>query len=81
MAYSTANPPQKVSGGIGSGVAVWAYADEDVVATVRGADYFSNGEDLGMKVGDLVLHADTTTPLPTLLQVSAISAGGAATVV
>ena len=81
MAYETSNPPQKVSGGIGGGGNLFLYIDGDAAVTVRGANYFSNGEDLGMKVGDVVLLSDTSTPLGTILVVSAVSAAGAATVV
>ena len=80
MAYATSNPPQKTSSGIGNGVTVWAYSSADVNATVVGAGYFSNGDALGMKVGDIVLIGDTATPLGTIAVVSAVTAGGAATV-
>jgi hypothetical protein len=80
MAYSTANPPKKVSGGIGAGPQHWIYDSADTVTTVRGADYFSNATDIGLKVGDVVEVVQTGTAVTTTV-VSAVSAGGAATVV
>ena len=66
MAYSTLNPPMKISQGplddtIG-GPTLWAYRSVDAIATVLGAGYFTNGRDLGMEVGDLVYTFDITTP-------------------
>jgi len=80
MAYATTNPPQKLAGGIGGGRSVWVYGSTDANAAVVGAGYFTDGSDLGMKVGDVVLIADDTTPLGTIAVVSAVTAGGAATV-
>ena len=40
------------------------------------AGYISNAVDLGLKVGDLVLISDTTTPLASLAIVSAVAASG-----
>lgn len=80
MAYATTNPPQQLIPGIGNGISLWGYSSADVNATVVGAGYFTNGDALGMKVGDVVLIGDTATPLGTIAVVSAVTAGGAATV-
>ena len=79
MAYATSNPPAKMAG-IMAGASLWYYTDGDTNGTVDAADYFSNGDDLGMKVGDPLIHFDTAGNM-TLFYVSAVTAGGAATVV
>lgn len=83
MAYVTTNPPALRTQRVGStpGGADWSYASEDPVATVVGADYFANAEDLGMQVGDEVSVFDSNLGIVSHTYVSAISAAGAATVV
>ena len=58
MAYSTSAPPvlafQPIAGNV-SGPRIWVYTTTDAEATVRAANYISNGGNLGMKVGDIVL--------------------------
>lgn len=78
MAYSTSNPPRLISEGIGDGNALWLYVSADAVATVKGAAYISNGDALGMKVGDVILVSDTNTPLASIGIVDAVASGGAA---
>ena len=83
---------QKIAGGGPTGNQVWLYAppagstQTDAVATVRGAGYIddagpgsSGGPSRGMRVNDIVITVDTSTPLTSLSRVSAISAsnGGA----
>lgn len=80
MAYDVANPPQKLAGGIGGGLSLWLYNSADARATVEGAGYVSNGDDLGMKVGDLVLVVVSGTGAGSVHSVSAVTAGGAATI-
>jgi hypothetical protein len=82
MAYATTNPPALVDSPIArdNGGQEWVYISADVVGDVDAADYFSNGDALGMKVGDRVRVVDTTTPLVTDCWVSAVTSGGAATV-
>lgn len=80
MAYATSNPPKAIAAGIGGGNTTWRYASADAHATVSGAGYFSNGDALGMKVGDIVFVQNTTGYTTTLHSVSAVTAGGAATV-
>lgn len=80
MAYATTNPPALKTQRVGSGTggATWSYASTDNAAAVNAADYFSNGDELGMKVGDIVEIHDTDAPLVTLAWVSAVTDGGAA---
>jgi len=37
-----------------SGKQVWQYDSADALTTVQGSGYFSNGVELGMRVGDIV---------------------------
>ena len=78
MAYSASAPPVLVSQPI-AGKKVWYYSSTDDVATVTGSDYFSNGDALGMKVGDFVMIYDTDGGDGGVAFVTAVTAGGAAT--
>lgn len=81
MAYSTSLPPKLVVPRMGGGNAFWIYASEDVHTDVDAADYFSNGDALGMKVNDVVIVVKTTATIgATLHSVTAVTAGGAATI-
>lgn len=78
MAYETSNPPALIAQTT-TGGAVWLYKDGDDDATVNGASYFTNGVTLGMKVGDIVLVIDTTTPKGSLCFVTSVSGAAATT--
>lgn len=81
MAYATTNPPQRMTSSIGSGGDAWYYASTDVHTDVDATDYFSDGAALGMRVGDIVFVVKTTATVgATLHSVSAVTAGGAATI-
>lgn len=82
MAYATSNPPKLLVPGMGSGQpSLWVYTSTDVHTDVDAADYFSDGDALGMKVGDVVLVSKSTATIGTTIHyVSAVTAGGAATV-
>lgn len=81
MAYSTTIPPRLLVPRIGGGTALWAYASVDLHTDVDAADYFSNGDALGMKVNDIVLVVKTTATIgATIHVVTSVTAGGAATV-
>lgn len=60
--YSTSNPPQMIAGGLGAGGTtcprLWVYSSVDAVTVVRVTGYFTNGYDLGMRAGDIVLVLD-----------------------
>lgn len=87
MAYAKTNPPVKVSAGPlvstgrseagNSGGNIWLYNSADVIATVEGATYFTNGLDLGMLPSDLVYIVDSTTPHAYLTTVATVTATGA----
>jgi len=81
MPYATTNPPNQVASAVGNGPALWIYNSTDVHTDVDAADYFSNGDALGMKVGDMVLVGKTTATIgATVHYVQTVTAGGAATV-
>ena len=81
MAYATTNPPVQVASAFGGGPALWIYNSTDVHTDVDAADYFSNGDALGMKVGDMVMVGKTSATIgATLHYVQTVTSGGAATV-
>lgn len=81
MSYSTSTPPQLMVPRMGSGIAIWAYASTDIHTDVDADNYFSNGDDLGMKVNDIVLVVKTTATVGVTAHiVSSVTAGGAATI-
>lgn len=59
MAYATSNPPVCMVPRIGSGPAIWVYVDGDAHTVVDTAEYFSDGEALGMAVNDVVIVVAT----------------------
>lgn len=78
MTYAVANPPALLLVTVtnfGPGQ-IWGYKSADAAATVAGAGYFTNGGQLGMKVGDLVVVFDTATPLITSHQVLVVGTTG-----
>lgn len=75
MAYSTSNPPQKVCGTLTGTFNIWSYRSTDAASVVDGANYFTNGGSLGMKVGDIVYVTDTDAS-PVITTVHQVSATG-----
>ena len=74
MSYSTSNPPSLVTQSIGNAVpAIWTYSSTDATATVDGSGYITNGGNLGMKVGDVVIVNDTTNTITTMHRVITVS--------
>jgi hypothetical protein len=64
---------------VGQGPGLWHYISDDVHGDVDAADWFSDGDAKGMRVGDNVLVNDNTTPFgATLHQVTVVTTGGAA---
>lgn len=80
MAYSVDNPPTKTAQNI-AGITIWTYISTDVHTDVDAADYFTNGDDLGMKVGDIVHVIESDNSYThSVHSVTAVTDGGAATV-
>lgn len=82
MAYSTSNPPNCIVPRMGSGgSAIWAYRHTDIHTDVDASGYFTNGDDLGMVVGDVVLVSKSDATIGTTIHyVTTVTAGGAATI-
>ncbi len=60
MSYDVANPPRlMVPARSTDNPQMWAYHDGDPKEDINGADYFTNGVELGMKVGDCLYSFDT----------------------
>lgn len=80
MSYSASGLVQ-IAGGPGAGPSLWIYTSTDVHTDVDAADYFSNGDAMGMKVGDVVIVCKSSaTKGATIHYVSGVTAGGAATI-
>ena len=80
MAYATSNPPRLISQSVGASAGgLWLYLDGDPVETVTGADYFSNGDALGMAAGDVLIAVNSTDYKVATLVISTVTSGGAAT--
>lgn len=80
MAYATTNPPNLVTAGSLSGPQVWIYVSADAHGDVDAADYFSNGDDLGLTVNDVMIVVDTNVGTCTIHYVTTVTSGGAATI-
>lgn len=63
MSYSTATPPKLLIASLeNTAPNIWTYSNTDAASTVYAANYFTNAQALGMKVGDLLLYLKTDTP-------------------
>ncbi len=80
MAYVTTNPPKLIAQGIGGAGKFWHYESADPIATVNTTAYFTNGYQLGMRVGDTVLIRDTATPTSSWATVVDVTTNGQADV-
>lgn len=81
MAYSTSNPPALVAQRVGAaGGAVWMLSTTDSLLLIGVADYISNGDALGMEVGDMVVIINTTNGKAKIATVNTVTAGGAASI-
>lgn len=79
MAYVTTNPPAMVTQRVGAtGAAQWMYNSTDAAAVVRVAGYITNADDLGIKVGDVIIQTDTAGgTVGHIYLVNSVTAGGA----
>lgn len=74
MSYVTTNPPYRLVSALGSAKQLWRYDSADDDSTVIAANYITNGNVLGMKVGDAVLIWDSATPKGSLAFVTVVNA-------
>lgn len=80
MAYVSAQW-NKVSTGVSGAPGLWIATGTDVHTDVDAADFVSDGDAKGMRVSDVVIYVKTTATVgATVHSVSAVTAGGAATV-
>lgn len=80
MAYSASGLKCIVFGPSGA-PNIFSYISTDAHGTVEGAGYFSDGVTYGMKVGDVVIVADSDTgPYNTTIHSVASVSGNAATI-
>lgn len=82
MAYSKLLPPSLMPGPISNtgNNQFWEYKEAATFDTIRAAGYISNALALGMKVGDYLMHWDSTSasaPVLTFGRVTAVTATGA----
>lgn len=83
MSYSTSNPPRlyvpaftsistgsTLAAGFHGGPNIWSYISADATNTVSAAGYITNGQDLGMKQGDLVFVTYISSVGSTSIQVA-----------
>lgn len=81
MTYAASNPPRQLVQGLSGSPSLWIYNSTDVHTDVDATDYFTNGDDLGLKVGDCIIVQKTSATIgSTLHYVTTVTAGGAATV-
>ena len=61
MAYATSNPPALVHQLVGAaGGSTWVYNSTDAATVVRVTGYITDGQALGMAIGDIVHQRDIT---------------------
>jgi hypothetical protein len=85
---SVANPPFELMNTLGGaanricpGTALWSYCSTNSATEVTTANFFSDGVQLGMKVGDIVFvvyqtSVGSTSPLPYMGVIGASSTSG-----
>ena len=77
MAYSTGTLDCMVPR-VGSGPAIWIYSNTDAHTDVDAAGYFSDGDDMGLVLDDIMCVIDTDTATITWHRVlsGGLSIGG-----
>ncbi len=80
MAYGSSNQPVLVDQGI-TGYREWHYVSSDPSTTVDDTDYFTDGYQLGMRVGDLVKSVVASSYNVSIGAVSVASSSGPCTVI
>lgn len=76
MAYSTSNPPRLEAQAI-AGPKQWVYHSTEGATLVVATDYFSDGQSLGMSLGDMVRVVETDNSYALSIgRVTALSTSG-----
>lgn len=74
MSYSTSAPPiLLLSSPLAARGRVWWYENTDAETTVRVTGYITNGGNLGMRAGDLVIYFKTDGPNHYMFNVVTVS--------
>lgn len=81
MAYTTATLNPLGTGFLENTQTVWLYTSSDSEATIKGAAYFSDGANKGVKAGDVLIAINASTPAAYVLQFSSATTVGATVVV
>lgn len=88
-ASSVANPPICLIHGLGGqgnqtcpGNSIWSYCSTNTTTEVTTANFFTDGQALGMKVGDIVFgvyqtSVGSTSPIPYMGAIGQVSTAGA----
>jgi len=64
-----------------AGAAIWNFTSTDAHATVDATDYFTDGDENGLKVGDVMFVTKSgATETTTIHGVITVTAGGAASI-
>ena len=61
MAYNSANPPTLIAGPLTGRGQLWFHTSADATAAADASGFITNGGALGMRVGDYVIHKDSTS--------------------
>lgn len=72
MAYATTNPPKLLVKGVGTAPSLWTYSSTDAHTDVDAAGYFTNGADLGLRIGDVMIVVDTDSATATIHSVATV---------
>jgi len=64
-----------------AGAAIWNYVSTDIHTDVDATDYFTDGYDNGLKVGDIMFVSKSNATIGTTVHyVTTVTANGAATI-
>ena len=83
MAYagttSTAANFPRLAGDVLTGARSWQYNSTHASSDISLADFIADGQALGMRLGDQLVHVGSTTYLPTYHRVTALGSTGGVT--
>jgi hypothetical protein len=81
MAYGSSNPPNLVAQRMAGGPALWLYASTHTNAEACASNFFSNGYDLGMRVGDFLMLNQSSSSAFSFGLVVDVNTSSAATII
>lgn len=80
MAYSTTNPPRVLIPGMGGSRTVWEYSSTHGSTELLATGFFTNGQHLGMRVGDVVVSSLNSSGVLCISSVTIVAASSGVTV-